>query len=165
MSFAAAFGLAPGPSRWSRLAWIALALIGLQLTGEAVISAALDSLHLTSHWADGLQENLIWGSWGLVARETIDSAIWAPLGEEIAFRGVLYAGLRSRFGMVPAAALSAAVFAVAHGYGVLGFLAVFWSGALWAVAYEKTGSLWPGIIAHSAGNLMATVGVVALLRL
>ena len=165
VSFTAAFGLAPSPSRWSRLAWIALTLIGLQLTGEAVISAALDSLHLTSHWADGLEENLIWGSWGLVARETIDSAIWAPLGEEIAFRGVLYAGLRSRFGMVPAAALSAAVFAVAHGYGVLGFLAVFWSGALWAVAYEKTGSLWPGIIAHSAGNLMATVGVVALLRL
>lgn len=165
VSFTAAFGLAPGSPGWPRLAWIALALVGLQLTGEAVISAALDALHLSSHWADGLQENLIWGSWGLVARETIDSAIWAPLGEEVAFRGVLYAGLRSRFGVVPAAALSAAVFAVAHGYGVLGFLAVFWSGALWAVAYERTGSLWPGIIAHSAGNLMATAGVIALLRL
>jgi len=165
VSFTAAFGLAPASPQWPRLAWIALALIGLQLTGETVISAALDALHLSSHWADGLQENLIWGSWGLVVRETIDSAIWAPLGEEVAFRGVLYAGLRSRFGVVPAAALSAAVFAVAHGYGVLGFVAVFWSGALWAVAYERTGSLWPGIIAHSAGNLMATVGVIALLRL
>jgi uncharacterized protein len=130
-----------------------------------VIGAALDALHLSSHWADGLQENLIWGSWGLVVRETIDSAIWAPLGEEVAFRGVLYPGLRSRFGVAPAAALSAAVFAVAHGYGVLGFVAVFWSGVLWALAYEKTGSLWPGIIAHSAGNLMATAGVIALLRL
>jgi len=78
---------------------------------------------------------------------------------------VLYASLRSRFGVAPAAALSAAVFAVAHGYGVLGFVAVFWSGALWALAYERTGSLWPGIIAHSAGNLMATVSVVGLLRL
>jgi hypothetical protein len=100
-----------------------------------------------------------------VARETVDSALWAPLGEEVAFRGVLYAALRSRFGVMPAAALSAAVFALAHGYGVLGFVAVFWSGALWAVSYEKTGSLWPSIIAHCLGNLMATGGVIALLRL
>lgn len=164
-SFADAFGLAPDRGRWATIVWVAVALIGLQLTGETVIGAALDALHLSSHWADGLQENLIWGSWGLVVRETVDSAIWAPLGEEVAFRGVLFAALRSRFGVLPAAALSAAVFAAAHGYGVLGFVAVFWSGALWAVAYEKTGSLWPGIIAHSAGNLMATAGVIALLRL
>jgi membrane protease YdiL (CAAX protease family) len=165
LSFAQAFGLAPGEAGWNRIAWIALALIGLQLTGEAVIGAVLDALHLSSHWADGLQENLIWGSWGLVARETLDSVVWAPLGEEIAFRGVLYPALRSRFGVAPAAGVSAALFAVAHGYGVLGFVAVFWSGALWALAYEKTGSLWPGIIAHSLGNLMATMGVIVLLRL
>jgi len=164
-SFIEAFGLAPARGRWATIAWVAVALIGLQLTGETVIGAALDALHLSSHWADGLQENLIWGSWGLVVRETVDSAIWAPLGEEVAFRGVLYAALRSRFGVMPAAGLSAAVFAVAHGYGVLGFVAVFWSGALWALSYEKTGSLWPGIIAHCAGNLMATAGVIALLRL
>jgi membrane protease YdiL (CAAX protease family) len=165
LSFGQAFGLAPGPRGWGRIALVAFALIGLQLTGEALIGFVLDAFHLTSHWADGLQENLIWGSWGLVARETVDSVIWAPLGEEVAFRGVLYPALRSRFGVAPAAAVSAAVFALAHGYGVLGFVAVFWSGALWAFAYERTGSLWPGIIAHSAGNAMATVGVIALLRL
>jgi uncharacterized protein len=164
-TFTDAFGLAPVRDRWATIAWVTVALIGLQLTGETLIGAALDALHLSSHWADGLQENLIWGSWGLVARETVDSAIWAPLGEEVAFRGVLYAALRSRFGVMPAAALSAAVFALAHGYGVLGFVAVFWSGALWALSYEKTGSLWPSIIAHCLGNLMATAGVIALLRL
>src|SRR5262249_59118047 len=110
--------------------------------------------------ADGLQENLIWGSWGLVARETVDSVIWAPLGEEVAFRGVLYPALRSRFGVAPATAVSAAVFALAHGYGVLGFVAVVWSGAPWAFAYERTGSLWPGVIAPRAGNVMATAGVI-----
>ena len=165
LSFADAFGLAPIGGRWAPVVWVALGLIGLQLTGETVIGAALDALHLSSHWADGLQENLIWGSWGFVARETVDSVIWAALGEEVAFRGVLYAGLRSNFGVAPAAAMSAALFAVAHGYGVLGFVVVFWSGAIWALAYEKTGSLWPGIIAHGAGNLMATAGVITLLRL
>ena len=164
LSFAAAFGLLPGRDRLVTVAWVALALVGLQLAGEGLIGMALDALHLSSHWADGLQENLMWGSWGLVARETIGSALWAPLGEEVAFRGVLYPALRSRFGVAPAAALSAAVFAVAHGYGVLGFAAIFWSGILWALAYERTGSLWPSIIAHAAGNLAATVSVVALLR-
>src|SRR5262245_47382909 len=164
LTFREAFGLTPIGGRWAPVLWVALGLIGLQLAGETVISAVLDALHLSSHWADGLQENLIWGSWGFVARETADSVIWAPLGEEVAFRGVLYAGLRSSFGVAPAAAISSALFAVAHGYGVLGFVAVFWSGAIWALAYEKTGSLWPGIIAHGAGNLMATAGVIALLR-
>jgi membrane protease YdiL (CAAX protease family) len=164
LSFTAAFGLLPGRDRLVTVASVALALVGLQLAGESLIEAALDALRLSSHWADGLQENLIWGSWGLVARETIGSVLWAPLGEEVAFRGVLYPALRRRFGVAPAAALSAAVFAVAHGYGVLGFAAVFWSGILWALAYERTGSLWPCIVAHAAGNLGATVGVVALLR-
>ena len=118
LSFTAAFGLSPGRDRLVTIAWVALGLVGLQLAGESLIGAALDALRLSSHWADGLQENLIWGSWGLVARETIGSVIWAPLGEEVAFRGVLYPALRSRFGVAPAAALSAAVFAVAHGYGV-----------------------------------------------
>ena len=154
----------PGRDRLVTVAWVALALVGLQLAGESLIEAALDALRLSSHWADGLQENLIWGSWGLVARETIGSALWAPLGEEVAFRGVLYPALRRHVGVAPAAGLSAAVFAVAHGYGVLGFAEVFWSGILWALAYERTGSLWPCIIAHAAGNLAATVGVVALLR-
>jgi membrane protease YdiL (CAAX protease family) len=165
LSLAAGFGLAPGRARLLSVAWVTLALVGLQLAGEALIGAALDALHLSSHWADGLQENLIWGSWGLVARETIDSVFWAPLGEEVAFRGVLYPALRASFGVAPATALSAAVFAAAHGYGVLGFAAVFSSGVLWAVAYERTGSLWPCIIAHGAGNLAATVGVVVLLRI
>jgi hypothetical protein len=165
LGVASAFGLLPRLDRLPAVAWVALALLGLQLTGEALMGAAFTALHLSSHWADGLQDNLIWGSWRLVARETIDSAVWAPLGEEIAFRGVLYPALRTRMSVAPAATISAGVFAIAHGYGVIGFAAVFWSGVIWAVAYERTKSLWPSIIAHGAGNLAATVEIVALLRI
>jgi membrane protease YdiL (CAAX protease family) len=164
-SFTEAFGLAPARGSWATIASVAVALIGLQLTGETVIGAALYTLYLTLSWHDALQVTHIRGSSGLSVGESDDMFIWGALGEEVAFRGVLYAALRSRFGVMPAAGLSAAVFAVAHGYGVLGFVAVFWSGALWALSYEKTSSLWPGIIAHCAGNLMATAGVIALLRL
>src|SRR5262249_57026189 len=107
---------------------------------------------VTSHWADGLQENLVWGSWGLVTRETVDSVIWAPLGEEVAFRGVLYPALRSRFGVAPATAVSAAIFALAHGYGVLGFVARVSRGGLWGGAHRRTGRLRPRILPPSAGE-------------
>ncbi len=91
--------------------------------------------------------------------------LWAPLAEEIGFRGVFYPGLRTRMGVGAAAVVSAGVFATAHGYGVTGFVAVFWSGILWALARERTGSILPGLAAHALGNAGSTLGVIALLRL
>jgi len=35
---------------------------------------------------------------------------------------------------------------------------------MWAVAYEKTGSVLPGMIAHAANNVSAACAVLALLR-
>jgi membrane protease YdiL (CAAX protease family) len=61
--------------------------------------------------------------------------------------------------------LSAAIFGVAHGYGVAGFGSVFASGLMWAIAYEKTRSLLPGMVAHAANNVSAACAVLALLRL
>ena len=57
--------------------------------------------------------------------------------------GCCSVSFRRRFQWGTAAMLSAALFALAHGYGLIGFLSVFWSGLVWAWAYERTGSLWP----------------------
>jgi len=160
-----ALGLRPAAHTLPKLAWVSITLVGVAIAGETVASFTLDTLHLSAHWADGLQENLIWGSWGTVARETVDAVFWAPLAEEIGFRGVLYPALRTRWGAGAAAAASAALFAAAHGYGVAGFAAVFWSGLLWVWAYERTGSILPGLAAHAFSNAAATAGVVLLLRL
>jgi membrane protease YdiL (CAAX protease family) len=48
---------------------------------------------------------------------------------------------------------------------VAGFGSVFASGLMWAAAYEKTGSLLPGMAAHAANNVSAACAVLALLRL
>jgi len=165
LTLTGALGLRPAPDRLPQLVWVTITLVGLALAGEGVAGLVFDYLHLTSHWADALQENLIWGSWGVVARETVDSVLWAPLAEEIGFRGVFYPGLRTRMGVGAAAVVSAGVFATAHGYGVTGFVAVFWSGILWALARERTGSILPGLAAHALGNAGSTLGVIALLRL
>ena len=70
----------------------------------------------------------------------------------------------SRLGPAPATLVSAALFALAHGYGVVGFVSVFVSGVLWALAYERTRSLLPGMLAHAVSNIQATTIVLATLR-
>ena len=90
--------------------------------------------------------------------------VMAPVFEEMVFRGLLFATLRRRFGWTSSALVSTAVFASAHGYGALGFASVFWTGVLWAWAYERTGSLLPGMVAHSINNLGVCLADIVFLR-
>ncbi len=76
-----------------------------------------------------------------------------PLFEEILFRGVLYGGLRKRWGPAAATGVVTLLFALAH----LGTTPVPWTqalgGILFCAAYEVSGSLWAPLIVHGAGNL------------
>lgn len=86
----------------------------------------------------------------------------APICEEIFFRGYLFGGLLQRMGLWPAALLSAALFALAHGdIGSLVVLFVF--GLVLAYVRWRCGSLWPGIIIHMANNATAAVVIVLAL--
>jgi hypothetical protein len=139
--------------------------VGVSVLADVAIELGGARLGLAPHWTDGFQERLVWGTRGEVLVDVLDSVVLAPVVEELLFRGLLYGTLRLRLGPAPATILSAALFALAHGYGVVGFVSVFMSGVLWAVAYERTRSLWPGMLAHAANNLQATAIVLATLRL
>ena len=158
------FGVQPADGGAIRLGSVTLVVIGLSLIGEAMITLVGTAFHLKTHWADGFLEDLLWGPSWLAASVALDSIVWAPVVEEIAFRGVLYATLRTRLGMAPAVLVSAGIFALVHGYGTMGFASVFWSGTLWALAYERTRSLVPCMLAHAVNNLLVTVEFVWLLR-
>ena len=159
------FGLRrPGPGGALRLAGWSIVLLGCSLAGESVLSLVLGGLGVTSHWADGFLEDFLWGSPAVVAAGTVDGVIWAPIFEELAFRGLLYPTLRLHLPPLLAALLSAGLFGLAHGYGATGFAAVTWSGMVWALGYERTRSLLPGMLSHAASNLLATVSFVVLLR-
>ena len=79
---------------------------------------------------------------------------WAPVSEEVFYRGFLFQGLAASMGGVGGAAASALVFSVSH--GALGLLApVFVSGLLLAWLFRRTGSLVPCVTAHALQNAIA----------
>lgn len=89
----------------------------------------------------------------------------APVCEEIVYRGFLYRGIRNKTGPLMAAATSSAVFALGHFYVPAGLAAVFIYGLVFCWLYQRSDSLWPGIIAHSlfnTGSIALTVSNFSL---
>ena len=152
------------PADFGRLARVTVVLVAVSLLGEIIITVMVALFHIKTDWTDGLLEDLLWDPPWAVLSSAVDSIVWAPLVEEVAFRGVLYGTLRTKMGVGPAALLSAAIFAFVHGYGAIGLASVFWSGLIWALAYERTGSLWPATLAHGVNNLMVTGEFVWMYR-
>jgi membrane protease YdiL (CAAX protease family) len=164
MTFDEGFGLEIGWARVGRLAAAVSAVVAVGLWGEWVVDRLSEPFHLTSHWTEWFDADLVWASPTLTAMSLVEYVIFAPLFEELAFRGLLFAILRRKFRFLPAALISASIFAIAHGYGLVGFISVLWSGLLWAWMYEKTGSLLPGMLAHAINNFLVCLSVMALLR-
>jgi membrane protease YdiL (CAAX protease family) len=87
----------------------------------------------------------------------IVGVLFAPLVEEIFFRGFLFQGFRARYGWVPAMLLSGFIFAVAH-LDLVVLIPTFVLGCLLAYVYHRSNSLWPGIILHFLVNSFGLCG-------
>lgn len=83
--------------------------------------------------------------------------IAAPLSEEIFFRGFIFGGLRNSVPFWAAAIVSSAIWGSLHltggNIGVVVQLTVF--GLVLAWLYERSGSLWTPLIAHTINNAIA----------
>jgi membrane protease YdiL (CAAX protease family) len=91
------------------------------------------------------------GLWGL-AFAVVSACLLAPVAEEILYRGVLFHSLRIRLGVLPAALLSSAVFAVLHFYDGYGLASVAVFGFSCALLYAACGSLTACIALHVLYN-------------
>jgi len=74
----------------------------------------------------------------------------APLFEEFIFRGLIFGGLRRSMRLLPAAAASAAVFAIVHPPESV--IPVFFLGLCAAMAYERSKSLTAPMLTHALYN-------------
>jgi membrane protease YdiL (CAAX protease family) len=152
---------------YHRVAWywlfIALA-IGwlLQFIGD-LVTALLG--HLT-HQATNVQACLIQSGYSqvpLLAAAVL--LVIVPIVEETFFRGLLFGALRNRWTFMPSMLVSGAIFGILHGLSlglsVLVLLPVLWGmGCLLAYLYQRTGSIYPGMVTHMAFN---SLGVIAIL--
>ncbi len=87
---------------------------------------------------------------GMVVAVAAMAVIQAPLVEEIVFRGFFFGALRERFGRAPGVVVASAIFAFVHPPS--DWLPIFFLGAAFALAYERTGSLVAPLAAHFANN-------------
>jgi uncharacterized protein len=98
----------------------------------------------------------------------LDSPIWfilvgvifAPIVEELFFRGFLFQGFRQRYGWVSGGLLSSAIFGVAH-LDPVALIPTFILGFLLAYMYHRSNSVWPGIIIHVLVNAMGLFAAYA----
>jgi len=80
----------------------------------------------------------------------------AAFAEELFFRGFLFGGLRKRFSLWPAAILAGLIFGAIHApTGITTVIPLAGLGVAFCWLYEKTGSLWPCVIAHAINNGLA----------
>jgi membrane protease YdiL (CAAX protease family) len=79
------------------------------------------------------------------------ACIAGPVIEEVVFRGWVLRRLEQRFALMPAALLTALLFALAH-LSLGGLPSRFIWGCLLAVSVHATGSLRAAIVLHAVGN-------------
>lgn len=86
--------------------------------------------------------------------------ILAPVSEETCFRGMLFGGFRTRLPLWAAAIGAGLVFGALHySTGITAVPQLMVLGAIFAVVYEKTGSIWPAIAFHLINNAYALTAV------
>ena len=104
--------------------------------------------------------------------DSLESPIWfflvgvvfAPIVEEIFFRGFLFQGFRQKYGWIVAILLSSFIFAAAH-LDPVSFIPTFVLGSVLAYMYHRSNSVWPGIILHFLVNAFGLCAAYAATQL
>lgn len=160
----APFGIGPEGPAWSSLVGITFAAAALNLATSHGLSWIFWNFGFEGHWAEGVDETLIWGGGWEALRASLDYVVWTPMIEEFTFRGLLFFSLRRRLGPWSAALLSAGIFSALHFYSLPGFVSTFCGGFIWAMVFEKSRSLMPGIVIHALYNLLYVSGMLLVYR-
>jgi uncharacterized protein len=143
-----AFGFRRTTGRWLLMA-AGLGLIGFGL------SFVIEGVYFSFMPAETTQDDFVAAATGgLLPFLTllVTGALFTPIGEEVVFRGVIANGL-CRYGLWTGVVLSAAIFAVAHGFNVI-LLDAFMIGLVTGWVFWKTRSIFPGLVIHVVYNAL-----------
>jgi hypothetical protein len=144
------------PDSWrSAIGKTLLALVAIWVVG-AVLNVFLEA---------GEEQGLVPDGWesdraAPFAANFVVVALVAPVVEELTYRGLGFAALRSAFGVGAAVAVTSLAFGLAHGLVVgLPVLTIF--GAILAWLRLRTDSLYPPIVLHAVFNGAALIAAVS----
>lgn len=150
---------------WGVVAWAAgmplSLLLGMLVTwlGDAVSAgAAVDAADEYPMFEPPLAD-----SWVLVMLGVIGSVAWAPVIEEVVFRGAVHRWLRPSLGPLLTILCSSVLFAVVHPYSSAGLIQVAFGGLMYGIVREWRGSLVPSMVAHCLHNATIEASTVSLL--
>ncbi|KGR86979.1 CPBP family intramembrane glutamic endopeptidase [Lysinibacillus odysseyi] len=147
-----------GIKRFLMKDWKIIVLYSAVLLIGSVIIVVLTSF-IGNSWenskTESLQQNVTFLT---VSIAFVSAAVISPIYEEIFYRGFLYRWLRTRMGLIGGVLISAAIFTIVHipTYNVMPVN--FFSGIIFAMAYERTNSIWPSVMIHGITN-----GIMVLL--
>ncbi len=136
--------------------------VGLILGGVAIVAlGTLVDPGLEDRLEDVQRE--LGTSWWQVAMLVVSLVVFAPLGEELLFRGLLLRGLVRRMRFWFAAVLSGVLFAAAHADAYVIWpraIALTATGVALAWLYRWRG-YWAAVTAHATVNAVAAIALAA----
>lgn len=153
-----------GWATWTRRAnvkaefWVwCLAAVGSFAVVQSNLPVLLDRVWpIPKEQFEFFRQHLAAGSAREFALLLLVAALIPGICEEIAFRGLVHTGLRRSFGTNHAIIWGGAMFALLH-LNPWNFIGLWSFGSLLGYLRERTGSIYPGIVAHVVNNSLALV--------
>ena len=152
--------------RWQNIFWIMPAFVFAMMIVGAILVACgwqtwgQDSLGAKPQEAVTLVRET--SDVGLLVAMAVTAIIFAPITEELIFRGYLYPVVKRFTDRWFASIFSGVLFGVIH-FNVMALPMLALVGVILAVIYERSGSLWVPIGCHAAFNA-TSVGLMLISR-
>jgi hypothetical protein len=90
----------------------------------------------------------------VIILDAIGAIIFAPIMEELVFRGILFNRMKIKVGILPAMIISSFIFAIGHEFG--GMTSAFLFGICMCMLYLKTDNILIPMSVHFTNNVVAT---------
>jgi len=131
--------------------YFALILISAVAVGFISKFILEDVLNITPELQPAVQLLLDASSFNTYLLAALAVGVFAPIGEELLFRAVLFTSFKSKMRTSVAMIISSFIFALVH-ISLANFAALFVVGLLFCIAYEKCRDIRVPMIAHSLFN-------------
>lgn len=137
--------------KWINIGWVILITLFLSVALNNIISMS-PLVEISEEY-----QNANAAFYGTnIGLELLGAALITPILEEVVHRGVVYGRLRRMMGFIPSVIISALIFAILH-FNIVQFIYAFLLGIIFALFVEKSGRLYPAVIAHVVANALAVI--------